>query len=133
MDGSRDPQIEAVLAVVHNVFKAFSDSDTALFSHLVDADCRFVRCGFTEDGAPDVTSYPKEYFLATLEKTKRGVLAETIDQPFVQMRDNLVAHVWCRYQLSVGGANKYRGVKSIQVCVCMYYRPRLPYDRPLLP
>jgi len=81
----------------------------------VDADCRFVRCGFTEDGAPDVTSYPKEYFLATLEKTKRGVLAETIDQPFVQMRDNLVAHVWCRYQLSVGGANKYRGVKSIQL------------------
>jgi len=29
--------------------------------------------------------YPKEYFLATLEKTKRGVLAETIDQPFVQV------------------------------------------------
>jgi hypothetical protein len=29
--------------------------------------------------------YPKEYFLATLEKTKRGVLTETIEQPFVQV------------------------------------------------
>jgi hypothetical protein len=67
------------------------------------------------DGMPDVTSYPKEYFMATLEKTKRGVLAETIEQPFVQLRDNLLAHVWCRYTLSVGGSKKYSGVKSLQL------------------
>lgn len=114
-DGTRDPQVEAVLSCVHGVFSAFSDSDTAKFSHLVDNECRFVRTGFTEDGAPDVASYPKEYFVATLEKTKRGTLAETIEQPFVQMRDNLMAHVWCRYSLAVGGALKYRGVKSLQL------------------
>jgi hypothetical protein len=71
-------------------------SDSGMFSTLVDPDARFVRTGYQADGSPDVTSYPKEYFVSTLKKTQKGVLEESIDQPFVQMRDNL-AHVWCRY------------------------------------
>ena len=49
---------EVVLAwdVTCTRIQAFSDSDTAAFSHLVDGECRFVRCGYTEDGVPDVTS-----------------------------------------------------------------------------
>ncbi len=49
---------EVVLAwdVTCTRIQAFSDSDTAAFSHLVDGECRFVRCGYTEDGIPDVTS-----------------------------------------------------------------------------
>jgi len=30
---------------VHGVFKAFSESDTAAFGHLVDAECRYGACG----------------------------------------------------------------------------------------
>jgi hypothetical protein len=72
-------------------------SDSAMFSSLVDPEARFVRTGYQMDGSPDVTSYPKEYFVSTLKKTQKGVLAETVEQPFVQMRDNL-AHVWCRFE-----------------------------------
>lgn len=61
----------------------------------MDPDCRFVRTAFAEDGTPDVTSYPKDYFVSTLKKTPKGMLVENITKPFVQTRDNL-AHVWCR-------------------------------------
>eukprot|EP00960_Hanusia_phi_P013871 406596-Hanusia_phi.AAC.1 len=31
------------------------------------------------------------------------------------MRDNLLAHVWCRYTLAVAGAVKYKGEPSLIV------------------
>jgi hypothetical protein len=34
----------------NNDTQAFSESDTAAFSHFVDSECRFVRTGYTEDG-----------------------------------------------------------------------------------
>ncbi|EKX40333.1 hypothetical protein GUITHDRAFT_113570 [Guillardia theta CCMP2712] len=111
----RDEHVEEVLRTVNTVFKAFADCDHALFSKFVDDECRFVRTGVAETGEPDVTAFPKAYFVNTLQKTKPGVLSEELEQPFVQMRDNLLAHVWCRYTLAVAGTVKYKGVKSIQL------------------
>ena len=93
--GERDETIESIVQTVHDLFTAFSNCDASRFASLVDHDARFVRTGYTEDGSPDVTSYPKEYFVATLSKAQKGMLEERIFQPFVQHRDTM-AHVWCR-------------------------------------
>eukprot|EP00960_Hanusia_phi_P013872 406596-Hanusia_phi.AAC.2 len=54
----------------------------------VDDDCKFVRTGVSESGEPEVTSYPKDYFVKTLQKTKPGVLSEELEQPFVQVNQS---------------------------------------------
>mmetsp|Transcript_49293 Transcript_49293/g.98542 ORF Transcript_49293/g.98542 Transcript_49293/m.98542 type:complete len:170 (+) Transcript_49293:121-630(+) len=107
--------VEAVLTAVYTLFEAFQNSDAEAFKSIVDKGARFVRTGYTEDDKPDVTSYTPEYFIDTLKKVKKGTLSEVIEEPFVQTRDNLIAHVWCRYRLYVSEQPKHSGVKSIQL------------------
>jgi len=44
-----------------------------------------VRTSWKENGDPDVQDFDKAYFVATLNKTKKGVVQEDIGEPFVQV------------------------------------------------